>query len=195
MLLQSVGEDVLVGLHVAEPAGAAATRAGDAALGVDHDAVGLDEPLAHQRRQRQQRRRRVAPGIRQPRRADDLLALAGQLRQPVDPPLGEAVVATDVDHADRRVHRREQRSRLPGGERGEEHVQLRHAVGGEGLDHHRSGAMTAQGRHALRERLARRALAGGEGDAEGRVRGTQPQQLDPRVAADPDDPDVHGRRS
>ena len=75
-----VGDDVLAGHRqvgglVERPPGA-----GDALLGVDHD-VG-DQPGAGERREREQRRGRVAARVGDDRGAGDLLAV--QLGQPVD---------------------------------------------------------------------------------------------------------------
>ena len=84
-----VGQDVLarhrqVGGLVERPPGA-----GDALLGVDHD-VG-DQPGAGERREREQRGRRVAAGVGHDVALGDLLAV--QLGQAVDAPPAAAPAA------------------------------------------------------------------------------------------------------
>ena len=69
-------------------ASAAPAGAGGAAGRDDHDVVGLDQPGGDQRRERQDRRDRVAAGVGDPRRGGDRGALAGQLGQAVGPGAG-----------------------------------------------------------------------------------------------------------
>jgi len=75
--------DALVGLHVQVGVGERAPGAGEAGLGVDHDAVRLKQAGGEQRGQREQGGGRVAPGHRHPPRPAQLLAV--QLRQAVRP--------------------------------------------------------------------------------------------------------------
>ena len=75
-----VGEDVLAGHRQVRGLVERAAGAGDALLGVDHH-VG-DQPGARERREREQRRGRVAAGVGDDPGAGDLLAV--QLGEPVD---------------------------------------------------------------------------------------------------------------
>ena len=75
-----VGVDVLVDGHEVGLLGGGAPGARHARLGVDDDV--LDQPCARQRREREQRRGRIAAGVGDQRGAADLLAV--QLGQPVD---------------------------------------------------------------------------------------------------------------
>src|SRR3990172_6765693 len=78
---RGVGEDVLVALEKVGAAGGGASRARDAGLRVDDDRGRPGQPGPQQRRDRQQRGRRVAAGVADDAGATDLRAV--QLRQPV----------------------------------------------------------------------------------------------------------------
>ena len=78
-----VRAEVTVDLHEGILLRRAPPSPADAALAVDHDARGLDEPRTHERREREDRRGGIAAGVRDERALRVLRGGAEDLRQPV----------------------------------------------------------------------------------------------------------------
>jgi hypothetical protein len=156
MRFQPVREQVFARLDVAEAAGATASRAGDAALRVDHDALRLHQPLLEERCQGEQCRRGITARVGQARGLADPVALPGKLGETVGPAVDETMVAPHVHDANPGWHLRQGLFRLAGGKGCEENVQPGELRGHERLDHEVADGLALERREALRQSAARR---------------------------------------
>src|SRR4051812_33201513 len=180
---EAVGEEILVRLRVAERAGAPAPGSGHAALCIDNDTLELDQALFRQRRQSEERGRRIAAGIRKACCARDQRPLSWQLGQSVRPAFDEAMIAADVHDLRRPRDARERIARLTRRQRYEEQLERRQLLRLERLDDERAFVAAREPGKTLHERLPGARLAGNVGELEARMARDQAQELASAVAA------------
>lgn len=147
----------------------------------------LDQATGQQGRQGRQRRRRKAARIGNPALSPDLIG--PDIGQPINPPLGIAMIAADIDDTDGLGNPGQCRRRRAGRQRGEQDIQLRHGLGIEFLDH-QIRQCAGQRRKMIPQATARTALARSIDQLKRRMTRNQAQRLATPETTDPDNTDT-----
>ncbi len=208
----AVGPKVAVDLAEGHVLGRLASRAGHPALGVDEDAVLLDDAPAQQRQRHQRADRRVAAGVRDQLGLAKVAGGAGlrdgvagpleQLPVRVDEPVpawifihAQAESAGQVDHAGPGLQRGSgQRQRSLGRGPQEHQVHIAEGAGGVALGTNLEARSRTDDGKLVAQSGAGPLVADGQPQPQVRMIGHQAGQLHPGVTRHADDPDPDRRR-